>query len=293
MKNASPAAVRPDAAFALSVDVEDYFQVWAFSDVIRKESWDGFDFRVGDMTRACLDMFDRHEVKGTFFTLGWVAERDRALVREIVARGHELASHGYDHTKVDAQTRGAFFKDASRAKKLLEDIAGVAVKGYRAAGFSIGPETPWAHETLAEIGYRYSSSVHPAAHDHYGDPAAPQNPYRPVSGADFIEAPAATARVFGRRIGCAGGGRFRLAPVALSKALLRRAAQTLDGPVIFYFHPWEIDVGQPRIAGARLTSKLRHYVNIRRMPKKLASVLAAFRWRRVDETLDLAAGATS
>lgn len=291
MSTAQPASTPPAGAFALSVDVEDYFQVWAFSDVIRRESWDGFELRAGEMTRTCLDLFDRCGARATFFTLGWVAERDKALVREILARGHELASHGYDHAKVNTQTRDAFFADAARTKKLLEDIGGAEVKGYRAAGFSIDRSTPWAHETLAEIGYRYSSSVHPAAHDHYGDPAALQIPYRPVAGADFIEAPVATATVFGRRVSCAGGGRFRLTPVSLSKALLRRAGRTLAGPVIFYFHPWEIDAGQPRIVRARMTSKLRHYLNIRRMPQKLEHVLSAFDWRRVDETLGLAGGA--
>lgn len=288
MMNAQPESTKSAGAFAMSVDVEDYFQVWAFSDVIRKESWDGFEFRVGDMTRVCLDLFDARGAKATFFTLGWVAERDKALVREIVERGHELASHGFDHTKVSNQSRAEFREDAMRAKELLEDIAGVEVKGYRAPGFSIGGATPWAHETLAEIGYRYSSSVHPAAHDHYGDPAAPQTPYRPVDGADFIEAPVATTELFGRRVSCAGGGRFRAAPLAMSNALLRRAGRRLQGPVIFFFHPWELDAGQPRIERARRTSRLRHYLNIRQMPGKLDSLLAAFEWRRIDAALMLA-----
>lgn len=289
METAQPASTRPAGVFALSVDVEDFFQVWAFSDVIRKESWDGFELRVGDATRACLDMFDRCGAKATFFTLGWVAERDKALIREILARGHELASHGYDHTKVNRQSRQEFREDALRTKKLLEDIGGVEVKGYRAAGFSIDKSTPWAHSTLAEIGYCYSSSIHPVAHDHYGDPAAPQTPYRPVPGAGFIEAPVATVDLFGRRVSCAGGGRFRLSPLVLSKALLRRAGRTLGGPVIFYFHPWEIDAGQPRIARAKLKSRLRHYLKIKSMPRKLENVLSAFEWGRIDDALAYAA----
>lgn len=285
MRTAPSLPTRPAGAFALSVDVEDYFQVWAFSDVIQKKSWDGFQFRAGDATRACLDLIDSHGAKATFFTLGWVAERDRALVREIVERGHELASHGYDHTKVNHQTGAAFKEDAARTKKLLEDIGGVEVRGYRAAGFSIDRSTPWAHAALAEIGYRYSSSVHPAAHDHYGDPDAPQTPFRPVAGADFLEAPVATVDLFGRRVSCAGGGRFRAAPLFLSKALLRRAGRTVGGPVIFFFHPWEIDAGQPRIKRAKASSQLRHYLNIRSTPRKLANVLSAFEWRRVDDVL--------
>lgn len=277
--------VGSSGAFALSVDVEDYFQVWAFSDIVNKEDWDRFDRRVAGATRYCLDLFDGKGVKATFFTLAWVAERERELIREIVARGHELASHGCDHVKVNTQTREAFREDATRSKRVLEDIAGVEVKGYRAAGFSIDRSTPWAHETLAEIGYRYSSSAHPIAHDHYGDPRGAQTPYFPVSGAPFIEAPVATIDLFGRRVSCAGGGWFRAMPLALSKAFLRRAARTLDGPVIFYFHPWEVDAGQPRLARASAGAKLRHYLNLHQMPQKLKGVLSEFDWRRIDEAL--------
>jgi len=275
-------------SFALSVDVEDYFQVWAFSDVIKRESWDGFQPRVGDATRACLDMFEQRGAKATFFTLGWVGERDPSLVREIVERGHELASHGFDHTKVNQQSPEEFIRDASHSKKLLEDIAGVEVRGYRAAGFSIDGSTPWAHEALAEIGYAYSSSTHPIAHDHYGDASAERSPFKPVEGLDFIEAPVATTTLLGRRVSCAGGGWFRASPVALSKKLMRRAAGTLNGPVIFYFHPWEIDAGQPRIKTASVKSKLRHYLNLAKMPRKLDSVLTSFYWRRIDDALGLA-----
>lgn len=273
--------------FALSVDVEDYFQVWAFSDVISRSAWDGFPLRVGASTRRCLDLFDAHQAKATFFTLGWVAERDPGLVREIVARGHELASHGYDHTKVNQQTRAAFREDTARTKKLLEDISGAAVTGYRAAGFSIDQSTPWAHEVLAEIGHAYSSSSHPIAHDHYGDPAARRDRHRPVEGADFVEAPVATVDLFGKRISCAGGGRFRVSPTALSKALIKRAAASLDGPAIFFFHPWEIDPEQPRISRASLKSKMRHYLDLGTMQSKLSRMLAAFQWCRIDDALDL------
>ncbi|MEM9495612.1 MAG: XrtA system polysaccharide deacetylase [Pseudomonadota bacterium] len=276
-----------DGGFALSVDVEDYFQVWAFSDVIARDSWDGFERRVGDATRACLDLFDRHNAKATFFTLGWVAERDPELVRDIVARGHEIASHGYDHTKVNKQTRDAFADDAGRTKKLLEDIAGVAVKGYRAAGFSIDATTPWAHEVLDDLGHLYSSSSHPIAHDHYGDANASREPYAPVAGSAFVEAPVATVDILGKRVTSAGGGWFRASPYVISEALLRRARRTLQGPVIFYFHPWEIDAGQPRIKSAPLKSKFRHYVNLKSMEAKLAKMLQTFQWTRIDDALQL------
>lgn len=274
----------------MSVDVEDYFQVWAFSSVISRSAWDGFAPRVDGATRRCLDLFDQYGVKATFFTLGWVAEREPALIREIVKRGHELASHGYDHTKVSQQSPSAFFDDVHKTKTLLEDLTGVAVKGYRAAGFSIGTATPWAHEALLRAGYAYSSSTHPIAHDHYGDPAGARAPYHPVAGAGFLEAPVATLEVFGRRVSCAGGGWFRAAPSALSKAMLKKAGAALDGPIIFYFHPWEIDPGQPRIRSAPIKSKLRHYLNLKTMSAKLGAVLKSFDWGRVDDSLELERG---
>lgn len=283
----TPVNVNAAPRFAMSVDVEDYFQVWAFSKVVKRESWDGFELRVGDSTRACLDMFDRHGVKGTFFTLGWVAERDPALVRDIVRRGHELASHGYDHTKVNQQSREDFQADVTRAKLLLEDIAGVEVSGYRAPGFSIDHSTPWAYDALSRAGYHYSSSSHPIAHDHYGDAQARQDAHYPIGGAEFIEAPVATTTLFSKRISCAGGGWFRAAPLSFSKTLLRRAAETHAGPMIFYFHPWEIDPGQPRIRDASMKSKIRHYLNMGGMARKLDNLLPAFPWGRVDAALPL------
>lgn len=271
--------------FAMSVDVEDYFQVWAFASVIRRGDWDGFALRVGDSTRRALDLFDAHGARATFFILGWVAERDPALVREIAARGHEVASHGYEHAKVFEQSREAFREDVWRAKAILEDAGGVVVSGYRAPGFSIDARTPWAHETLAAVGYRYSSSTHPIAHDHYGDPDGPRAPHHPVAGDALLEAPVATADLFGRRVSAAGGGWFRAAPYPIARGLIDRASATLDGPVIFYFHPWEIDPTQPRIAAAPLKSRLRHYLNLDLMEGKLARLLQDFEWGRVDEAL--------
>lgn len=283
----TPADLPSCAKFALSVDVEDYFQVWAFSGIVSRKSWDGYALRVGENTRRCLDLFDRHKAKATFFVLGWVAERDPGLLREIVARGHEVASHGYDHTKVNQQTRVEFIADIRKTKMLLEDITGVAVQGYRAAGFSIDAETPWAHDALAEAGHRYSSSTHPIAHDHYGDAAAPQSPYKPIEGDDFLEAPVATVNLLGMRVSAAGGGWFRAAPVGVSKALLSKASKSLDGPVIFYFHPWEIDPDQPRLRRASFKSKLRHYLNLDSMERKLDDTLGAFPWERIDTALGL------
>ena len=219
--------------------------------------------------------------------LGWIAERDPSLVSEIVSRGHELASHGFDHTKVNMQNRAEFREDVGKTKKILEDIGGVAVKGYRAASFSIDSTTPWAHETLLETGHVYSSSSHPIAHDHYGDPRGHRDIHHPLNGDGFIEAPVATVDLFGKRMSCAGGGRFRAAPTGLSKALLKRAAASLDGPAIFFFHPWELDAEQPRITRASSKSKLRHYLNISAMPAKLSRILSSFHWRRIDETIGL------
>ena len=271
--------------FAMTVDVEDYFQVWAFSDVVAQSSWDGFERRVAASTRRCLDMFDEAGVKATFFTLGWVGEREPALIRDIVARGHELASHGFDHSKVGALSRTAFADDVARAKALLEDIAGVEVAGYRAPGFSISAETPWAYEVLAGCGYRYSSSAHPIAHDHYGDAQGARSPYRTLAERSFVEAPVATIDVAGRRFSCAGGGWFRAMPLGLTKLMLERAAETLDGPAIFYVHPWEVDPDQPRIDAARAKSRFRHYLNLRQNPEKLRRLLSADRWGRLDEAL--------
>lgn len=280
---------RDAPSFAMSVDVEDYFQVWAFSRVIARKSWDGFPLRVEAGTRRALDLFDRHGVKATFFTLGWVAERAPGLVREIAARGHEIASHGYDHAKVFDQSPEEFREDAGRTKRLLEDLTGAEVTGYRAPGFSIDARTPWAYEVLAGLGYLYSSSAHPIAHDHYGDASGPQTPFRPLARAEFTEAPVATCDILGRRVSCAGGGWFRAAPYGLSKRLIGRAAATLEGPVIFYFHPWEIDPGQPRIKAAPLKARLRHYLNLGTMERKLDRLLFDYRWGRVDEALGLAA----
>lgn len=273
---------------AMSIDVEEWFQVWSLSSVIRKDDWNDLASRVEMTTRRAIDAFDEAGAKATFFILGCVAERHRALVREIATRGHEVASHGWDHAKVFDQTREAFRAETIRAKQVLEDAAGAPVRGYRAAGFSIDARTPWAHEVLAQAGHLYSSSTHPIAHDHYGDPNAPRFPYRPIDGEPFTEIPVATLDFAGRRVSCAGGGWFRIAPYAWSRMLLNRLNERERKPAVFYFHPWEIDPGQPRVKGLPLKSRLRHYSNLGGMEGKLRRLLHDFAWGRIDETFGLA-----
>ena len=270
-----------EIANALTVDVEDYFQVSALSPHIRRADWDRIPCRVERNVDTILSLLADARVRATFFTLGWIAERHPALVTRIVAEGHELASHGYGHLRIHEQTEAEFAQDIRRAKALLEDIAGTEVKGYRAPSFSIGKRTLWAFEHIAKAGYRYSSSVYPVRHDLYGMPDAPRFPYRPR--ADLLEIPVTTASVLGRNLPAGGGGYFRLLPYAVSRALIRRVNQVDRRPAIFYLHPWEIDPGQPRVPGTSLKTRLRHYVNLRRAEPRLRRLLGEFRWRRMDE----------
>ena len=266
----------------MSVDIEDWFQVGAFETVIDREDWDGFDCRVERNADAVIALFDRTGVKATFFTLGWVAERYPALMRRIAEAGHELASHGYGHERVFTLTPKTFADNIDRAKKLLEDAGGVAVTGYRAPSFSIDKRTPWAHEILAEKGYAYSSSVAPVQSDHYGWPEAGRFAFRPVAGADMIELPVTTAMFLGKRLAAGGGGWFRMFPYAFSRWAFGQVNGRDARPGIFYFHPWEIDPDQPRVADAPLKSKLRHYTNLSAMEPKLKRMLREFHWGRVD-----------
>ena len=265
----------------MTVDVEDYFQVQAFADVIDRADWDRIPCRVEANTDRILAQFDRAGVKATMFTLGWVAERYPQIVRRIVAAGHELASHGYNHARADSQTPEAFRQDVRRARQLLEDIGGVAVAGYRAPTFSIGPANAWAFDVLDEEGYRYSSSVYPVRHDLYGTPDAPRLPYRPRAGA-LWELPMTTVVLMGRNIPCSGGGYFRLVPYGLFRLGLRRFNRTENASGMFYIHPWEIDPGQPRVAGASSMSRFRHSVNLARSAGRLDRLLRDFAWDRVD-----------
>jgi polysaccharide deacetylase family protein (PEP-CTERM system associated) len=266
---------------AMTVDVEDYFQVQAFAHCIDRRDWDAFPCRVDLNTNRILDQFDAAGVKATFFTLGWVAVRFPALIRRIVDDGHELASHGWDHTRVDQQTPAKFRADVGRTRALLEDTGGVAVTGYRAATFSIGARTMWAFPILQQEGYGYSSSINPIRHDLYGMPDAPRVPFRPDADG-VMEIPMTTVRLLGRNWPCSGGGYFRLLPTVLYKAGLARVNRSDRQPGIFYFHPWEIDPGQPRLRNAGWKSRLRHYTNLSRMAGDLDRLLLEFAWDRMD-----------
>jgi polysaccharide deacetylase family protein (PEP-CTERM system associated) len=287
----APAPIR----HAMTVDVEDYFQVHAFSRVIPRDSWDGFARRVEANTDRILDQMARAGAQGTFFTLGWIAERHPALVRRIVAAGHELASHGWDHTRADAQDPPTFAADIRRAKTALEQIGGVPVRGYRAATFSIGAANPWAFDVLEQEGYAYSSSIYPVRHDTYGMPDAPRFPHRP-RGLSLWELPMTTVAVRGQNLPCSGGGYFRLLPYPVFRLGLRRYEAAERRPGIFYTHPWEFDPGQPRVAGAGRMSRFRHYVNLSRTGARFDRLLRDFAWGRIDrvfaEWLDSPATAT-
>ena len=284
-----PVALRPkvssvDAPLidAMSVDVEDYFQVEALKQAVPRDVWDAMPSRVAANTDRLIDLFAEFGVHATFFTLGWVAERHPDLVRRIVAGGHELASHGLEHTRVDQQTPEIFRADLRASRAILEDVGGVAVRGYRAATFSIGPANEWAFDVLDEEGYAYSSSVYPVLHDLYGAPKASRTPFRPRGGR-LLEIPLTTVQRFGRNLPCAGGGYFRLLPYAVSAANMRRVHRRDGFPCIFYMHPWEIDPGQPRVPGLSAKSRLRHYLNLGRMEFRLRRLLADFAWGRMDD----------
>ncbi len=266
---------------ALTIDVEDYFQVSAFAPYIARSSWDGRECRVERNVGQILELLERRQVKATFFTLGWIAERYPALVRRIVDGGHELASHGYGHERASDLDERAFFADIDRAKKMLEDLAGRPVHGYRAPSFSIGTGNLWAFDCLARAGYRYSSSVYPIKHDHYGMPDSPRFAYR--VNEVLLEIPVTTLRMFNRNLPSSGGGYFRLLPYPVSRWMLQQINGSEREAAVFYFHPWELDEHQPRPPGLDLKTRFRHYVNIPRMAGRLESLLADFRWGRMDD----------
>jgi polysaccharide deacetylase family protein (PEP-CTERM system associated) len=267
---------------ALTIDVEDYFHVSAFASHVAREDWDRLPCRVERNVDAILAMLDQHKTHATFFMLGWVAERYPGLVRRIVEQGHELASHGYAHQRATEQSRNEFRQDVTRSKALLEDIAGVSVHGYRAPSFSIGYSNPWAVECLSEVGYRYSSSVYPIRHDHYGMPDAPRFAFLPDGGRGLLELPVTTVRLFNQNLPAGGGGYFRLLPYSASRWCLKRVNTVDRQPCIFYFHPWEIDPGQPRFRGVGARTKFRHYLNLHRTEGRLRQLLADFAWDPID-----------
>ncbi len=267
---------------ALTVDVEDYYQVSAFAPYISRSEWHRMPSRVESNVERLLDMFDEFGAKATFFTLGCVAERHPAMVRRMVERGHELASHGYWHERASAQPPEQFREDIGRARKLLEDLSGVQVHGYRAPSFSIGHGNLWAFDIIREQGYTYSSSVYPIRHDHYGMPDAPRFAYQPIP--HLTEIPISTVCLGGRNLPAGGGGYFRLLPYALTRRAIRHIHRHDARPSLFYMHPWEIDPGQPRIA-AGAKSRFRHYVNLGRTEARLRKLLAEFRWGRMDRVM--------
>lgn len=272
---------RSPTANALTIDVEDYFQVSAFAPHIPRSEWPIRECRVERNVDCILGMLDEHNTKATFFTLGWIAERYPELIKRIVANGHELASHGYGHERASDQTPEAFFSDIQVAKLILEDLAGCEVKGYRAPSFSIGEQNLWAFECLERAGYHYSSSVYPIKHDHYGMPNAPRHAHKIGK---LLEIPPTTLRFLNRNWPASGGGYFRLLPYEISRWMIGHINDVDKFAAVFYFHPWEIDTEQPRIAGINRKTRFRHYVNIDRMEQRLHRLLGDFSWGRMDHT---------
>jgi polysaccharide deacetylase family protein (PEP-CTERM system associated) len=266
---------------ALTIDVEDYFQVSALAPYIPRSQWTEIPCRIERNIARIVAMLDEHKVKATFFTLGWIAERYPELVRQLISEGHEVASHGYAHERATNQTPDAFLADIRLAKMVLEDITGKDVIGYRAPSFSVGAANPWAPACIEQAGYLYSSSVYPIAHDHYGMPGSPRFPH--MSFGKLLEIPLTTVRIFKKNLPAAGGGYFRLLPYSVSRWCLRRVHAVDKQPAIFYFHPWELDPEQPRVAGVSARTRFRHYLNLDRMEQRLRRLLQDFAWGRADD----------
>ena len=267
---------------AMTVDVEDYFQVSAFDPYIKRSDWDGFTTRIENNVEKILTMFDSAGIVGTFFILGWIAQKHPQLVRRIAEAGHEIASHGFLHHRVSQQTPEQFRADIVQAREVLEDISGSAVRGYRAPSYSIVESTPWAHDVLSEAGYAYSSSIVPIKHDHYGIPHAPRFQFI-VNPSQILEVPITTVKIRNRNYPCGGGGWFRLYPYQVSKRAIKHVNQSERQSCVFYFHPWEIDPHQPRIKGLSARAQFRHYVNLKRCESRLRSLIKDFRWGRMDD----------
>ncbi len=269
---------------ALTVDVEDWFQVLNLRGKIARESWDDQELRLEAPTRRLLDLFDRYDAKATFFTLGWIAERVPSLVEEIVMRGHELASHGYDHKLLPELGHEGFREDLRRTTRILQDISGgQAVESFRACTWSVGPATPWAFPTLVEEGFLYDSSVQPVRNPDYGNPEAPLGPHwlEPLPGRPLFELPPLVAEVLGRRLPLGGGGYLRLFPVAwISRALRHR--EKAGQPSCLYLHPWELDPAQPRV-GTKGIRAFRHYVHLAKTESKLETLLSRHSFTTVKE----------
>ncbi|MBL8605066.1 MAG: DUF3473 domain-containing protein [Myxococcales bacterium] len=273
------------ALHALSVDVEEYFQVEGLANAVDRDEWDRLESRVVGQTSALLDLFAVEGVRATFFTLGWVAERHPGLIARIVAEGHELACHGYGHQMITRLGPAAFRDDLRRAKAALEAAGGVAVAGYRAPTFSVVRETFWALDVLRDEGFLYDASIFPIRHDRYGVPDFPRHPHRlgPGPGEGLVEFPSSTLRLFGRNVPLGGGGYLRLLPMAYTLAGLRRLAH--EGPFMVYLHPWEVDPHQPRFELGRLAT-FRGYRNLDTMAARLTTLVRNFAFGPVRAVLE-------
>ncbi|MEN7342875.1 MAG: XrtA system polysaccharide deacetylase [Pseudomonadota bacterium] len=267
---------------AMTCDVEDYYQVSAFENTIDRDSWARQESRLERNMDVLLRRFDEADTKVTFFILGWIAEQFPTVIRSLADAGHEIASHGYDHRRVREQTPDAFFEDIKKTKSILEDVTGQQVKGYRAPSFSIAEQAAWSHPLLERAGYVYSSSIYPVSHDHYGMPDAPRTPFT-VNGGRLLEIPMSTIRIGAKNLPCSGGGFFRLLPVRYFKYAIKKLNGNDRQPLVFYFHPWEIDPDQPRVPGISLKTRFRHYVNLRYFEPRLVEILKAFKWGRMDD----------
>lgn len=275
---------RTNPVHCLSFDIEEHFQVAAFASPMRRRQWEQFESRVENNTNKILEMLSANNVRATFFVLGWVAERHPGLVRAIAAQGHEIASHGYGHELITAQTPFLFREDIRKAKGILEEIAGVPVYGYRAPTFTITSETQWALPILVEEGYLYDSSIFPVRHDRYGMPGANPCVHQMTTSAGVLwEVPPSTVTIAGMRIPVAGGGYFRLFPYVLLRKLLRRVERQ-GQPLVLYLHPWELDPAQPRMDGP-LRSRFRHYLNLHKTEKRMASLVSDFKFAPIREAI--------
>jgi polysaccharide deacetylase family protein (PEP-CTERM system associated) len=277
----------PAVVNAFSIDVEDYFQVAALAPVVPRDSWPTWEYRAERNTEVILNLLEERRTRGTFFILGWCAERSPGLVKRIAAAGHEIACHGFSHQLIYTQTEALFREETRRSKQFLEDTIGAAVTGYRAASFSITGRSLWALDVLIDCGFEYDSSVFPIRHDRYGIPGAAREPgvVAAPSGRTIVEFPMSAASFFGVRVPVSGGGYFRLLPYAVTRAGLRQINEKTGQPFTFYLHPWEVDPGQPRLKASAL-SRFRHYNNLRKTEPRLRKLLGEFSFSTMRDVLE-------